>query len=413
MNENPAPGNQNYSVHAEMQAEKKKISFKYFFIYLIVGLFITAGILYFVNGPKEVSTAPSTKMTALVVMASAINDDFAYSAQPNNEYTEESTIYIYVEAKGVQQDKDGSVDVSEDVEIKDESGNVIFSKNSFASDSGTYDFERTSMRFNNAIPSTGWSKGKHYAKIVIHDNKSGKSLTKSIAFTINEGSSEEINALADLSTIISNTATARLVREQIVWDPSGKIIDELSFSQPIATDLSTLDLKRIMVDFKMPERFPSGTYAVEIKYTNLDNGQSKSIKQNVVVSKGFEISEFVFASSIDDNYDYVVQPNNQYAQGQMIYIYSEVVDFEQPEIGGQFSAKLVQDVYILDANENIVASQPRYLVVDELNGVKQDYYRTKTIFKADLEPGNYILKTVFKDGNSGKEAIREESFIIG
>ncbi|MBN2421243.1 hypothetical protein JXB27_03110 [Candidatus Woesearchaeota archaeon] len=414
MNERPNPENPVYSVHSEMEKEKKKLSFKYFFIFLIIGLFITAGILYFVNGPQEITASPSdSKLTALVVMASAIEDNFMYSAQPNNAYIEESTIYIYVEVKGVQQNKDGSVDVGEDIEITDSSGNEVFSRNDFVEDKNTYQVERTSMRFSNIIPSTGWNNGKYYAKIVINDRKAGKSLTKSISFTITEGSAEAINTLADLSSIIPDAKTARLVRQQTVWDPEGRIIDVLTFNQTIETDLSTLDLSRIIVDFKMPGRFAPGIYAVEIKYINLENGQSKSIKQNIEVTKGFEVSEMIFANSIDESYNFDVKPNSNYFQGEVVYVYMRIVDFEQPEINGQFSSKLVEDLYILNEAGDIVASQKRYLVVNELNAVKQDYYRTKSVFKADLLPGKYSVRAVFKDENSGKEAVREESFIIG
>ena len=351
-------------------------------------------------------------LAAAAVMSSFVDANFNYAPQANSEYLQGNGVYIYLELINFNQTDDFKVDVTEDIEIKDSSGKTVFERKAFGKNQNQYQNKIDLVRFGNVIPTTGWDTGRYTARIVINDNIAKRSTTNILQFSIKEKSTEVIQRTIDLSSIVSGNTT-KLTKQQTVTGPDGKVIDELSFTQEITGDLSTVDLSNILAFVKIPERFDAGTYSVEVKYTNTQNGKSVSVKDTITVVKKLSIDQFVFAKSISDNYVYVVQPNNVYKQGDDVYVYSRLADFAQVSVGNGFKVNFTEELRLIDSRGTTLLSLPNYLVVNQQNDIKRDGYNIKNGLATDaLYPGTYTVIVTIKDLNSGQEAVREEAFQI-
>lgn len=409
------------SEYPEQQIQRKSPIITTFIVVIIL-LAIGALVLYFIQpaeiattptAPTEIETIPTpTGLLLNVIFASSIDSRFVYAIKPNAEYVQDKGIYLYLETRNFVQSADFNIDVSESLEIKDSTGKVVFSRNNFAVNKQKYTEKMAVVKFSNAIPTIGWKTGTYSAFITVNDNLGGKSVTKTLEFSIKEKSKEIVEKTIDLSGIVSaNLPDTQLVRKITVTDLAGNVIPELSYSQTMTGDLSTLDLTKIDSSFKIPERFDAGTYIVEVRYTNTQNGKSIAVRETIVVTKELAVEKMVFAKSIDSDYNYVLQPNSVYKKGDTIYIYLRLVDFAQPAVGGKYHVKFSEDVSVLDETGTVVISKINYLNVDEQISEKKDNYDIKNAFTSGtIAAGKYNFRAVVKDLNSGQQTTKEESF---
>ena len=386
-------------------------------ILLIIGILIlVVVVVVFIARPEKAEEIAilEPKLTANVVFASTINLDYSYEPQPSAEYIEGDALYVYVAVEGAKK-INSRIDVVEDLEIKDSTGKTVFVKAGFGSIKQAVG-NSPLIEFSNVVPTTDWVEGVYSLRIRITDNVGGESIEKTMQFSIKEKSSEVVEANVNLNEVVSDDlAQTQLIKQQTVWDPQGNVIQELTFNQTVVTDLSGLDLSNIDSQFRIPERFDAGVYTVEVKYINLENGKSVSVKDTVTVVKTLDISEFVFASFIDDNYIYEVQPNAVYSVGDTIYVYLKLVDFAQPETNGKFMINITEKLELLDTEGYGITfmSEPNYLIVNDLNVIKRDSYSIKNgIVSSGLSTGSYNVKITIKDLNSGQEAVREGVFKV-
>lgn len=402
--------------------QKKKFPM---WILVVAAVLIVAGGIaaYFLTQPKFIeSMMPITPvevmqpkgLSATMVFASLIRDDMSYDIQPNAEYAEGSVVMLYVGVSNFVMTENLTVDVSEDVEIRDSKNQVVFSKTDFAKYSKTEKEPINYIKFGNSLPSIDLAPGRYVVSIRIKDNIAGTSIAKSEEFTIVEKSKEIVERIVDLSEIVSaNIAQTKLVRQQTVWGPDGNTIDELTFNETINDDLSKIDLSNVDASIKIPDKYDAGIYTVEIKYINTENGKFVSVTDKVEVIKKLEISVLAFADSIDDNFVYVLNPTGTYKIGQNVYVYMQLVDFAQPLVNGKYNVKFTQDIFVYDPNDNLVISKERYIEVNDLNDAKKNNYNIKNAFTTDwLSPGKYTYKAVITDLNNGQKAEKQASFTI-
>lgn len=378
---------------------------------LAIGVLILMGVVvFFVARQEKVEAAPG-ELKINIAFASFIDDDFNYALQPSAEYIQDEGIYLYAEAMNFRQGKELNVDLSEDLEIKDSGGNPVFAKKNFGVLKEKYSEEMGVVKFSNVVPTLNWKPGIYYATVVVNDNLAGKSAEKTMEFSIKEKSKEVSEKTADIKSIVSNIAGARLLKQQTVFDPSGKLIPELSFNQTITQDLTGLNLSNIDASFKIPERFAAGVYTIEIKYTNLDNWQMTIARDTITVVKQLAIDQLVFAGSIDDDYLYEIQPNAVYPVGAEVFVYIRLVDFAQLNINNKFMVNFTEDAAVLDENNNVIISQKDYIKANDLNDDERDSYNIKNSFAtAGFKPGKYTYRAAIKDINNGQQTTKEAGF---
>ena len=398
----------------DQQPVERKFPVKTTVLIAVLALALVIGVFLIVRPSPVREIVIEKELVAAAVMASFVDNNFNYGPQANNEYLEDNGIYIYIEVINFNQTTDFKVDLTEDLEIKDSDGNTVFERKAFGVNRNQYSTRIDSVRFKNVVPTLNWKTGKYTARIVINDNIAKKTTTNVLQFTIREKSAEVLEKTIDLSSIVSTDITAtKLTKQQTVTDPSGKIIPELSFTVEIQGDLSTVDLTNILASVQIPSRFDAGTYTVEVKYTNMQNGKSVSVKDTITVVKQLSIDQFVFAKSIDENYVYQIQPNNVYKLGDTVYIYMRLVDFAQPLVNGKYDTKLTEDVSILDESGKILSSKNNFVTINNTDTIKRDSYSIKNAFTTiALKPGSYVYRVIIKDLNSGQTTTREERFSV-
>ncbi|HIH39406.1 TPA: hypothetical protein HA219_01630 [Candidatus Woesearchaeota archaeon] len=398
----------------QLPLEKKRSPIK---IIIVAAVILLVGIgLYVYLTPTEklpefISKPVSKEIPSVTaVLAASIDSDFNYAVQPNKEYYEGNPLFVYVEIRDFVQNSDFSVDISEDIEVKDSQNNIMFAKSRFAVLNEKYSRKMAVLILDNGIKTEGWKPGNYVLNIRINDNLAKKSTMKSFDFAIKKVPANQFISTVDLSSIVSSsTLSSDLAKTQIVRDSSGNVIQELNATQAVTGDLSKLNLKFIGASFVMPERFNAGTYNVKITYTNTKTGGTVSSQGSVVLDGKFEISEFVFAAKINNDYSYEAQPNKEYKQGSDVLVYLKLVNFAQPLINGSYSVKFMQDLSIRDKSGKVVLSQNGYIKIDDLNNVKNDGYNIKNSISF-LPKGDYVYKVTIKDLNNAQEAVREEVF---
>ncbi len=349
-----------------------------------------------------------------VILAASIDNDFNYAAQPNKEYLEGSPLFAYVEIRDFAQNANFAVDISEDIEIKDSQNNIMFAQSKFAELKESYGKKMAVLLLDNGIKTTGWKPGNYVLNLRINDNLAKKSTMKSADFVIKKVPSNQFISTIDLSGIITGSdSSSDLTRTQVVRDSNGKAIQELNITQPVTGDLLNLNLKFVDASFQMPERFEAGTYSVRISYTNIKTGKSAFVEGNAVLDKKFAVSDFVFASRINDDYSFDVQPNKEYKKGDNVYIYSKLVNFMQKPVSGGFNVNFTESLEIMDSDGVVFLSEPNYLNINSRNTLKLDAYDINTAFSAlDLLADNYTVRVTITDLNSGQKAVREGDFLV-
>ncbi len=406
----------------ETLVEKKNYTRLILFIVVILIVVLSSTTFYFLTKQKkveiveketEIPLTPSD-LRANIFFASTIRKDTTYDVQPNAEYLEGDIVFLHVDVFNFKQTKEFKVDVSEDIEITDAENKIVFSKLDFVRYNSTENETITYIRLSNALPTLDLKPGSYFVNLKVKDNIAGNSVVKSGKFKIIERSKETIEQIADISGIVSSDLSqTKLIREQIVWGPNGNIISELTVNETIFSDLSKIDLKNIDASIKIPERYDEGNYTVEIKYINLANGMFVSYKNTVEVIKKLEISDLIFAKSIDENYVYEPNFDASYQLGSKIFVYIKIVDFAQPFVNNKYNVKFSEDIYIYDSNYNLIALQKDYLKVDDMNDEKKDSYNIKNMLDPfDFTPGKYIYKVVVNDLNNGQKAEKEAVFYI-
>ncbi|MFC1728061.1 hypothetical protein ACFLZ7_01185 [Nanoarchaeota archaeon] len=406
---------QQYQGEYPIGAEQKKLPLKMILIVLAAILVIVLAVFFITRpeAPEEVvleEQIVEEELDINVVFASFVDDNFNYQPQPSAEYLQDRGVYIYIEVNGFKQDRDLSVDLTQDIEIRDSEGEIVFSQKGLGS------LKETGIeiaKFSNAIPTLDWEPGRYFAKIVVTDNLARKSAEKILEFTIVEKSTEVIEKTLDLSGIVSeNIAETNLIRQQTVWNPDGSVIPELSFNYSFVGDFAEVDLSQFNdAPFKIPERFDAGIYSIEIKYINLENGKSVSVKDVIEVKKELSVDQLVFASSIDEEYNYVAQPNSIYSVGDAVHVYMRIVDYIHVEGEGRYNVWFVQDAIILDENGNEISSRENLTRIDDVNDEKKDAYNLKNIFETNnLPSGTYTYRVIVRDINGGQETIKEAKF---
>ncbi len=386
-------------------------------ILIVVILIAAAGILIFSllrPAPEvaPVSVIVEKELAAAIIVASSISDALEYLPQPNAAYVQDQPLYLYLEVSNIKQKEDLTIDVTEDIEIKNAEGRTMFAKRNFVTAQEKSSGTIGQLKFRNIIPTTGWTTGNYVASVIINDNIAKQSVSKTVLFSIQQKSPEAFEKITDLTSILSIDVTkTQLIRQQIVRDAQGTIIPDLTYNQTVAGDVAGIDVSKIIASFKMPERFDAGTYSVEIAYLNLENGKSVSVQDTVTVTKQLAIAQFVFAKSIADDYSYVPQPDATFNAGAEVNIYIKLIDFAQPFVNGTYTIKFTEGLQIMDSKGVSLFSQQDHLKVDEKLVSKQDSYDLKNSFITEgLAPGAYTVKIIIKDLNSGQEAIGTEVF---
>jgi len=117
----------------------------------------------------------------------------------------------------------------------------------------------------------------------------------------------------------------------------------------------------------------------------------------------FKIEEFVFASSISEEYSYTLQPENTYILGDNVFIYFKVSGMTQKKIRGKYNIQLTEDLELYDPKGKAVPGTSKKGIVKaayENLDEKFPFVPIKNVLAlpAELhEPGTYTVKATFTD----------------
>ncbi len=403
--------------YEEIQTEQRRFPIGWIALLIIVILLASVVVTYIVSKPiqkqavtQTTVTVPGKELSLNLALASFIDDSYKYVLQPNSAYEQGNPVYIYVEVKDFTQ-SNLKIDVNEDVDIKDSSGKTVFAQKNFGSLKQVFTQTLPLVKFRNIFPTITWTPGKYTATVKINDNLSKKSTSKTIEFTLEKRSAESINEVVDLSSLAENAQPIKLAEFITTTGPDGNIIPELTYNITYSQLVSKDELSKITADFEIPSRFDAGTYSVEFRFENPDTGKSQTLTKQIVVTKTLEIKDFVFASIIDDKFNYQVQSDATYKQGDTVNIYLNLIDFAQPLSNGKYNVKFTEDMNISDSTGEVILSNTNYVAINDFNDIKRDSYSIKnSILSEAFAPGKYIVKIIIKDLNSAQEAVREGQF---
>ncbi len=268
-------------------------------LWLIIGVVLAAAVIvYFITKPakiEEIIKEPisvvvpkTTPLTANVVFASAIDDDYNYELQPNAEYESGSPVYVYVEVSDFKT-ANSAVDITEDFEIKDLEGKTMFGKQNFASLTEIVSGTTETLMFRNIIPTKDWPAGRYTTTIRINDNLAKKSITKVLEFGIREKSEQK--GFAVQSLIFANKAdewyrtqpNAVYFRDDTVY----VYITLVNFTQPLKEGKYGLN---IVQDAALYDENRNPLIVKPDHVTVDEMNEEKQENYNIINS--FEISEF-------------------------------------------------------------------------------------------------------------------------
>jgi hypothetical protein len=109
---------------------------------------------------------------------------------------------------------------------------------------------------------------------------------------------------------------------------------------------------------------------------------------------------FVKEKSVDNRYE--VRSNNVYKSGEIIRLYVEPVGFTQKKVQDHYLVELEADYTIAKEDGTVVAGKEHFWRYEKKIG----YFLARWAFDLDFtikaEPGNYVIKTVFRDLLSSK-----------
>src|SRR3989344_2393262 len=193
----------------QLPLEKKRSPIK---IIIVAAVILLVGIgLYVYLTPTEklpefISKPVSKEIPSVTaVLAASIDSDFNYAVQPNKEYYEGNPLFVYVEIRDFVQNSDFSVDISEDIEVKDSQNNIMFAKSRFAVLNEKYSRKMAVLILDNGIKTEGWKPGNYVLNIRINDNLAKKSTMKSFDFAIKKVPANQFISTVDLSSIGSSS----------------------------------------------------------------------------------------------------------------------------------------------------------------------------------------------------------------
>ncbi len=112
---------------------------------------------------------------------------------------------------------------------------------------------------------------------------------------------------------------------------------------------------------------------------------------------------FVKEKSVDNKYE--VRPNNVYKSGETIRLYVEPVGFTQKKVKDHYLVELEADYTIAKEDGSVIAGKEHFWRFEKKSGYFRDRWSFDLDFTMKAEPGNYVIKTVFRDLLSSKTLI--------
>ncbi len=158
----------------------------------IIVLLVAVAILFYVreSAVPDVETPITTPtvsgVSANIIFASVVDDNFNYVIQPNATYKKGDPVLIHVTTSDFSQGNDFSVDLTEDLEVKYQDGTTVFAQRGFSSIKETYSEEQSVLYFVNTLPTFDWNAGNYSVSIILHDNVAKKQTTKTAKFIVEE-----------------------------------------------------------------------------------------------------------------------------------------------------------------------------------------------------------------------------------
>jgi len=185
--------------------------------------------------------------------------------------------------------------------------------------------------------------------------------------------------------------------DAIIYDPDGKIDTTLSKKNVDSADSDINKVTQLNYNVKIPGDKPSGEYIIELILNDLIDGE-KYVKRNTVkLTKKLFIRSMLYASSIDDTYNYVAKPKPAYAYGDTVWVYFELVGFSKDKNRIHFA----QDLEVRGPDSSLISflTVPYLIEKEEFVAPDKNFYRLKNQFPVGdwLTPGKYIVKVTVND----------------
>ena len=154
-----------------------------------------------------------------------------------------------------------------------------------------------------------------------------------------------------------------------------------------------------------------GEYSLQVEIPD-----EASRQFNIVVENRLEVEKFVFAESVDNDFDYVPKSNREFMKGENMFLYMVIDGFGQESENGQYNMELTESVAVFgpDGNKIENLSDENYMGIDESLNEPITYYKLRNVFRIpeSLTSGEYSVRVKLKDEISGESFVKKEDFYV-
>lgn len=191
----------------------------------------------------------------------------------------------------------------------------------------------------------------------------------------------------------------KLTLDVVVYGADGKIDAGLSRKAVDSVDSSAdvLSSHVLSYDAKIPGNYPAGEYVIELMLNDEIDGKRYVKRSTFKLSKKLFIRNMLFASTVDENYNYVSKPSPVYSYGNTVWVYFELVGFSKDQNRVHFT----EDLEVRGPDGAVISflTVSSLIELEEFVAPDKNFYRLKNQFPVGdwLSAGKYAVKVTVHD----------------